>query len=138
MPLAAKEELSRRLIRPDEILGQTYGSWKVKGNVTNRSAYELSGFTLKIKVQDCPTSLSPTSSTWDRFPLVQQTMEPAVSSDVSSDRCTTVGENEVSTYLSVPPNQMRAFDHYVSLYDMPQPKKLGWTYTIQEVRGKVK
>jgi hypothetical protein len=36
-----RAELSRRLISPDEIvftdtvLGQTYGSWKVKGNVTN-------------------------------------------------------------------------------------------------------
>jgi hypothetical protein len=112
-----QQELSRRLIRPDEIaftdaaLGQTYGSWRVKGNVTNRSAHELSGFTLKIKVQDCP---------------------------VSSDRCTTVGENEVTTYLSVPPNQMRAFEEFVYLRDMPQPKKLAWSYTVQEVRGKVK
>jgi hypothetical protein len=111
------EERSRRLIRPDEIaftdtvLGQTYGSWRVEGNVTNRSAYELSGFTLKIKVQDCT---------------------------VSGDHCTTVGEDEVSTYLSVPPNQTRAFDHYVSLYNMPKLTKWGWTYTIQEVRGKVK
>ena len=74
-----QRELSRRLIRPDEIvftdtvLGQTYGSWKVKGNVTNRSSHELSGFTLKIKVQDCP---------------------------VSGDRCTTIGENEVSEPVS--------------------------------------
>src|SRR5215475_13834980 len=57
-----RTELSRHLIRPDEIvftdavLGQTYGSWQVKGNVTNRSAYELEGFTLKIIVQDCPVS----------------------------------------------------------------------------------
>jgi len=112
-----RTELSRRLIRPDEVvftdtvLGQTYGSWKVKGNVTNHSAYELSGFTLKIKVQDCP---------------------------VSGDHCTTVGEDEVSRYLSVPPNQMRAFEHYVSLYNMPKLTKWGWTYTVQEVRGKVK
>src|SRR6266550_1932006 len=44
-----RAELSRRLISPDEIvftdtvLVQTYGSWKVKGNVTNRSSHELSG-----------------------------------------------------------------------------------------------
>ena len=112
-----RAELSRRLIRPDEVvftdtvLGQTYGSWTVKGNVTNHSAYELEGFTLKIKVQDCP---------------------------VLGDRCTTVGESEVSTYLSVPPNQMRAFEHYVSLYDMPKLTKWGWAYTVQEVRGRVK
>jgi hypothetical protein len=112
-----RAELSRRLIRLDEVvftdtvLGQTYGSWTVKGNVTNHSAYELEGFTLKIKVQDCP---------------------------VLGDRCTTVGESEVSTYLSVPPNQMRAFEHYVSLYDMPKLTKWGWAYTVQEVRGRVK
>jgi hypothetical protein len=57
-----QEELSRRLIRPDEIvftdtlLGQSFGSWRVKGNVTNRSAHELSGFTIKIEVQECPVS----------------------------------------------------------------------------------
>src|SRR5262245_16805460 len=92
-----QRELSRRLIRPDEIvftdtvLGQTYGSWKVKGNVTNRSSHELSGFTLKIIVQDCP---------------------------VSGGRCTTIGENDASAYVSVPPNQMRAFELYVSLDEM--------------------
>lgn len=112
-----RKELSRRLIRPDEIvftdtvLAQTYGSWKVKGNVTNRSSHELSGFTLKIIVRDCP---------------------------VSGERCTTIGENDASAYLSVPPNQMRAFELYVSLYDMPQAAKWGWTYIVQEVRGKVK
>src|SRR5262249_31476344 len=115
-----RKELSRRLIRPDEIgftdtVLQSYGgSWHVKGNVTNRSAYELEGFTLKIKVQDCPVS-------GDGF-----------------DHCTTIGESEVSTYLSVPPNQMRAFDDYVSLSHMRQPKKLAWSYTVREVRGKVK
>jgi hypothetical protein len=112
-----RAELSRRLIRPNEIvftdtvLGQSYGSWKIKGNVTNRSAHELEGFTLKIEVQDCP---------------------------VSGDRCTTIGEVNVSAYLSVPPNQMRSFDQYVSLYNMPTPTKWKWTYAVQEVRGKVK
>jgi hypothetical protein len=112
-----RAELSRRLISPDEIvftdtvLGQTYGSWKVKGNVTNHSSHELSGFTLKIILQDCP---------------------------VSGERCTTIGERDASAYLSVPPNQMRAFELDVSLYDMPQPTKWGWTYTVQEVQGKVK
>jgi hypothetical protein len=33
---------------------------------------------------------------------------------------------------------MRAFESYVSLYDMPQLTKWGWTYTVQEVRGKVR
>ena len=112
-----RRELSRRLTSPNEIsitdavLGQTYGSWKVKGNVTNHSSHELSGLTLKIKVQDCP---------------------------ISSGRCTTIGENDVSTYLSVPPNQMRAFEQYVSLHDMPTLTKWQWSYDIREVRAKLK
>jgi hypothetical protein len=112
-----REELSLRLIRSDEIvftntlLGQTYGSWKVKGNVTNRSSHELLGFTLKIILRDCP---------------------------VPDGHCTTIGENDASAYLSVPPNQMRAFELYVNLHDMPQATKWGWAYTVQEVRGKVK
>jgi hypothetical protein len=52
--------------------------------------------------------------------------------------CTTIGENEFSTYLSVPPNQTRAFEELVTLGDMPEPTKWGWTYEIQEVREKVK
>jgi hypothetical protein len=73
-----RDELSRRLIRPDEIvfteltLGQSVGSlWRVKGNVTNRSSHELSGFKLKIVVRDCPV---PTGSS-----------------------CTTIGEDVMST-----------------------------------------
>lgn len=111
-----QEEQARRLIRHDEIvianptLGQPYGSWKVTGNVTNKSVHELSGFTLKIKVQDCP--------------------QPG--------RCITIGEDNASTSVSVPPNQMRSFDLFVSLRNMPQPQKMEWTYSLEEVRGKRK
>jgi hypothetical protein len=110
-----REALSRRLIRADEIvlsdmvLGQSSGFWRVKGNVTNRSSHALSGFKLKIVVQDCPSETS----------------------------CTTIGEDLVSTYVSVPPNQKRAFDQSVSLRDMPQPTKRGWRYSVQEVRADV-
>jgi hypothetical protein len=112
-----REELSLRLIRPDDIeitntvLGQSYGGWRIQGNVTNRSTHELEGFILKIVVQDCPVSGNP---------------------------CTTIGEEYVSPDLSVPPNQMRSFDRYVSLRNMPTPAKLKWTYAVQKVRGKVK
>jgi hypothetical protein len=111
-----RAELSRRLIHPDEIvftdttLAQSYGSWKVKGKVTNRSAHELSSFKLKIVVRDCP----------------------------APSGCMTIGEDEVSTYLSVLPNQTRAFERFVTLHNMPQPTKLGWTYSVQEIRGQVK
>jgi hypothetical protein len=101
---------------------QETGSWpigsitppgsRVKGNVTNRSSHELSGFTLKIVVRDCLA--------------------------LGGSSCTTIGENEVSTHLIVPPNQTRAFEELVTLGDMPEPTKWGWTYAIQEVQGKVK
>ena len=94
----------------EALLGQSYGSWKVTGNITNRSSHELSGFTLKIKVQDCP----------------------------QGGRCVTIGESDASSYISVPPNQMRAFDLFVSLHNMPSPKKMHWTYTLEEVRGNVR
>jgi hypothetical protein len=56
-----RAEFSRRLIRPDEIVFTDLGlrhsfGWEVKGNVTNRSSHELSGFTLKVIVQ-CRTVL---------------------------------------------------------------------------------
>ncbi|TMJ94465.1 MAG: hypothetical protein E6G74_22965 [Alphaproteobacteria bacterium] len=114
-----RAELSRRLINPDEIvftdtvLGQSIGGlWRVKGNVTNRSSHELSGFTLKIVVRDCPVP--------------------------GESFCTTIGEDEVSTYLSVPPSQTRAFEEQVTLRDMPESTKWGWTYIVQEVRGTLK
>ena len=104
-----RAELSRRLINPDEIvftdtvLGESIGGlWRVKGNVTNRSSHELSGFTLKIVVRDCPVP--------------------------GESFCTTIGEDEVSTYLSVPPSQTRAFEEQVTLRDMPESTKWGWTY----------
>jgi hypothetical protein len=112
-----RTELSRRLIRLDEIdftdlrLRNIGSSWRVTGNVSNRSAHELSGFTLKIRVHDCPIA----------------------------GRCTTIGENDATAYLlSVPPNQTRAFDEGVYLRDMPEPTKLEWSYSVQEVRAKVK
>jgi hypothetical protein len=111
-------ELERRLIRDDEVvfndmrLGQgSFALWTLKGNVTNRSSHELSGFTLKVTVQDCSGF---------------------------EGRCVTIGENVISDYLSVPPNQMRAFERTVHLDNMPERAKWQWTYAIQEVRGKLK
>lgn len=115
-----REARSWRLIRADEIvlsdmvLGQSSGFWTVKGNVTNRSSHVLSGFKLKIVVWDCPSEI------------------------ISCPTGTTIGEDLISTYVSVPPNQKRAFNHSVSLRDMPQPAKLGWSYSVQEVRADVK
>jgi hypothetical protein len=111
-----REELSRRLIRPDEVVFADLGLvgsgslWRVTGKVSNRSAHELSGFTLRIVVRDCP----------------------------GSGRCAKIGENDARAYPSVPPNQMRAFDTSVYLPDMPKPTKLEWSYTVQELRASVK
>jgi hypothetical protein len=138
-----RERLSRRLIRPDEIgftntvLAQTYGRWKVKGNVTNRSSHELSGFTLKIIVQDCPVSATarPDPYGWDRN--LEGESKPS-QSPVELQGCTTIGESDALASVSVPPNQMRSFERYLSLENMPNPTKWEWTYNVEEVRGKVK
>jgi hypothetical protein len=42
------------------------------------------------------------------------------------------------TVLGLPPSQTRAFEEQVALRDMPEPTKWGWTYIVQEVRGKLK
>jgi hypothetical protein len=75
-------ELERRLIRHDEVvftdmrLGQgSFALWTLRGNVTNRSSHELSGFKLKVTVQDCSGF---------------------------EGRCINIGEDVTSQYLSVP------------------------------------
>jgi hypothetical protein len=110
----SRSEQSRRMIRPDElsidqaILSRSVG-WEVKGNVTNRSKNGLSGFTLNVVVQDCP----------------------------QPERCVTIGQEDASIDVDVPPAQMRAFDKYISFSNMPKPTKMQWSFTIREVRGKI-
>jgi hypothetical protein len=83
----------------------------LQGKVTNRSSHELSGFTLKVTVQDCSGF---------------------------EGRCVTIGEDVISSYLSVPPNQMRGFERTIHFYNMAERAKWQWTYAIQELQGKVK
>src|SRR6266700_1623264 len=85
-----------------------------QGRPSAAFVHDLAGrrFTLKIVVRDCPVP--------------------------GESFCTTIGEDEVSTYLSVPPSQTRAFEEQVTLRDMPESTKWGWTYIVQEVRGTLK
>ncbi|AWC22461.1 hypothetical protein CO731_01925 [Aminobacter sp. MSH1] len=85
------------------------GGHTVKGTVRNRSSHILGSFKLRIIVQDCPEG-----------------------------KCETIGENEIwETYINVPPGQVRAFDTYVSFYNMPAPKAQRWNYGVMELEAKL-
>jgi hypothetical protein len=110
-----REAVARSLIRPDQLafgdmaLGESSGFWRVGGSVTNRSSRALAGFKLKVTVRDCPSASS----------------------------CVTIGEDVVSTYVTVPPGQKRSFDEFVHLRDMPKATKWEWAYRVEEVRAEV-
>lgn len=109
---AARSAYAKSLISPDTIdfvdlrLSSSYGTHNVHGKVRNRSMYQLRSFKMKITVQDCPAG-----------------------------KCETIGEDEISEYIDVPPGQMRAFDRYVSLMGMPTPIALEWHYSIIELEA---
>lgn len=81
----------------------------VRGTVRNRSAYALKSFRLRIVVQDCPNG-----------------------------KCETIGESDFwKPYINVPPGQVRAFDSYVSLSNMPKPTAQRWNYRVIELEAEV-
>jgi hypothetical protein len=104
-----REAKSHTLILPsqielhDVILRHPLGSWEVVGSVKNDSPYTLTGFTLEITVRDCPEG---------------------------SD-CIVIGEDNVKIWLlTVPPSQLRTFQGFASLSNMPTPKKPTWNYKL--------
>lgn len=111
-----REAKSHALISPsqvelhDVVLRQSLGSWEVVGTVKNNSPHTLTGFTLKITVRDCPES---------------------------SD-CIVIGEDDVKIWLlTVPPSQLRTFQGFASLSNMPTPKKPAWNYRLVETTAKM-
>jgi len=110
-----REAKSLAMIQPQQLtfnnvtLGKDYGSWKVVGTVQNNSQHELSGFDLRVFVQDCPEGSS----------------------------CMTIGQDDASIFSRVPPGQLRKFDGYVSLSNMPTAKKMVWNYLLLRVKAEV-
>jgi hypothetical protein len=110
-----REAKSHSLIVPSQLefkdvtLKRSYGSWTVAGSVKNNSAYTLYGFTFKITVRDCPEN---------------------------SD-CVVIGEDDTNISLTIPPSQVRAFEGFPLLSNMPTPKKLTWNYRLVQTEAKV-
>ena len=90
-------------------LTKGFSLYQLHGEVKNNSAYELQDITLAVKAYDCP------------------------SSTITSD-CVIVGEDDnVSTYIDVPSNQVRSLNDvtYVNLDNMPPIKgNFLWSYNI--------
>ncbi|MEI6850039.1 MAG: hypothetical protein WCK29_03295 [archaeon] len=111
----AKFKESKSLIPANQIeltnLTLNKGSYlyQLHGEVKNNSSYELQDITFAVKAYDCP------------------------SSTITSE-CVTVGEdNDVSTYIVVPPNQVRSLNDvtYVNFDNMPTIKgTFLWSYNI--------
>jgi hypothetical protein len=84
-------------------------SWGVVGNVKNNSTHTLTGFTLRITVRDCPENVD----------------------------CIVIGEGDVDILVTVPPGQLRSFDGFLNLSNMPTPKKPTWNYYLVQTTAKI-
>jgi len=90
-----------------------YGSYKLKGRVTNRSPkYALSSLTLKISMEDC-------------------------TGEGDKRSCVTIAENAEFIFLSIPPQQARDLNESVYFPGgAPAPKgALSWHYNITEIKA---
>ena len=116
-----KQEIAKSLISIDQIqltnltLNKSSMSYQLSGQVKNNSNYELEDITLAVTAYDCPTNT------------------------ITSD-CITIGQdNNVSTYVNIPSNQVRALNDvtYVNLDNMPPVKGMFlWSYKIVGTIGK--
>jgi hypothetical protein len=96
-------------------LSKGYSLYQLSGEVKNNSTHELQDITLSVKAYDCP-------------------------GDTITSDCQIIGEDDsVSTYIDVPPNQVRALNDvtYVNLDNMPQVKgTFLWSYDLIGTIGK--
>jgi hypothetical protein len=75
----------------------------VAGTLKNNSAHTLTSLMLKITVRDCAEE-SP---------------------------CVVIGEEDVQIWnVTIPPSQLRTFEGFVELCNVPVPKKMDWNYQI--------
>lgn len=115
------QQIAKSLIPTDQVqltnlrLNKGFSLYQLSGEVTNNSSHELTDITLAVTAYDCP-------------------------SDIINSDCLTVGQdNNVSTYIDVPPNQVRALNDatYVNLDNMPPIKgTFLWSYKIIGTIGK--
>ena len=104
-----REAKSHTLITPSQVdlnnvtLSKSYGSWSIAGTIKNNSSYTLTHLKLKVTLRDCAAN------------------------------CVTIGEHDsVYVWVTVPPSQLRSFEHSIYFDNMPTPKNLTWNYQLVE------
>ena len=92
------------------------GSYQLTGSLKNlNSSYTLSRLTLDLKFYDCPDK------------------------NTSLKDCDIVGDVEEHIYINVPPGQVRGFDVYVYVSNLPKIKgRFTWGYSIESTRANKK
>ena len=88
--------------------------FKLKGSVKNLNpTYTLTGFTLSLKLYDCPAD-----------------------KEVGLVDCDTIWEQEESVSSSIPPGQVRGLEESVYVHDLPTIKgRFTWSHSISSTRG---
>ncbi len=114
-----KESVSKSLIPTSQVqinnlrLNKEYSSYKLTGEVRNNSNHDLESVYMKIIAYDCPSfSITPS--------------------------CSIIGQDDnVSIWINIPNNQVRAIDQSIYFNNMPQVKgTFLWSYEITGTRGR--
>jgi hypothetical protein len=92
----------------DVVLRKPSVFWEVAGNIRNNSQHTLTGFTMRVTVNDCR---------------------------IAAD-CIVIGEEDIDIRVTVPPTQLRSFDGSPNLSNMPTPKKSTWDYKLIKTTAK--
>lgn len=95
-------------------LNPNYGGYKVSGRIKNNSnQFTLNRIVFVITMQDC-------------------------SGDAASQSCVTIGESNISPFLTIPPGQARDFQEsvYFSGGTLKPKGRLDWHYTVSQTRAK--
>jgi hypothetical protein len=111
-----RQELARSLIKNSEVefqnlvMSNNYGSWRIKGLVKNNSRYQIEKIKLTVAVSNC---------------------------DGNKSNCIVVGtDDDVSSYLDIPPGQARGLDTFVSFRNLPQLTDWNWSYRVGYIQAK--
>jgi hypothetical protein len=112
-----KRELqARSLIRSSDVefqslvMSESYGFWKIKGLVKNNSRYPIERIKLMVEVSNC---------------------------DGNKRNCVVVGtDDDVTSYLDIPPGQARALESFVTLRNLPQLTDWSWSYRVGYLQAK--
>lgn len=134
-----KEKQAREAISTSEVLLEDmtlvpeYSGYKLKGRVKNLSKHTLSSLSFRVTMRDC----EPLPIKFDDLPNQTDVDKGKTSKEKpwekyqKEEKCTVIGDSTTSDWLSVPPNQVRAFDTSVYFTDMPTVRgNLVWDYTI--------